>query len=135
MSNASALTRFRNPMINVYSHDVIRLVAFYEGLGFRETFRTPREGTPVHVEVALDGFKVGIASVDAAIADHGLNPNLGGRPVEIVLWTDDTDRDYARLTAEGGPSLSPPHDFLAGRLRAAWLADPDGNPIQLVQQR
>jgi uncharacterized glyoxalase superfamily protein PhnB len=112
----------------------VRLVAFYEGLGFRETFRTPKEGQPVHVEVTLNGFTIGIASVDAAVADHGLRPELGGRPVEIVLWTDDTDRDYARLTAAGAPSLSPPHDFLAS-LRLAWVADPDGNPIQLAQHR
>ena len=85
--------------------------------------------------MSLGQFKIGVASVEAAIADHDLNPELGGRPVEIVLWTDDTSRDYARLTAGGAPSLSPPHDFLAGRLRAAWVADPDGNPIQLVQRR
>lgn len=82
----------------------------------------------------MDQFTVGIASVEAAIADHGLKPNLGGRPIEIVLWTDDTDRDYERLTADGAPSLSPPHDFLSN-LRRAWVADPDGNPIQLAQHR
>ena len=109
---------FRNPAINLYSHDVTRLVRFYASLGFRETFRTPEEGIPDHVEVALDGLTIGVASVDAAIAHHGLSPNLDGRPVEIVLWTDDTDRAYARLTAAGAPSLSPPHDFLAD-LRAA----------------
>jgi catechol 2,3-dioxygenase-like lactoylglutathione lyase family enzyme len=125
---------FHSPAINLYSHDVLRLVAFYEGLGFRETFRTPAEGEPVHVEVALDGFIIGIASVEAAAADHGLRPELGGRPVEIVLWTDDTDGAYERLVADGAPSLSPPHDFLA-HLRLAWVADPDGNPIQLAQRR
>lgn len=125
---------FRNPAINIYSQDVVRLVSFYERLGFRETFRTPKEGTPVHVEVTLGQFTVGIASVEAAIADHGLKPNLGGRSIEIVLWTDDTDRDHARLTADGAPSLSPPHNFLSN-LRVAWVADPDGNPIQLVQNR
>jgi predicted enzyme related to lactoylglutathione lyase len=126
---------FRNPMINIYSDDLAQLVVFYEGLGFRETFRTPAEGTPVHVEVTLDDFVIGIASVDAAVAEHGLSPELGGRPIEIVLWTDDVDRDHARLIASGAPSLSAPHDFLDGRLRAAWLTDPDGNPIQLVQRR
>lgn len=130
----TAPATFRNPAINIYSHDVVRLVRFYASLGFKETFRTPHEGTPVHVEVALDGFTLGIASVAAASADHGLSPNLGGRPVEIVLWTDDTDRAYVLLTAAGAPSLSPPHDFLTG-LRAAWVADPDGTPIQLVQRR
>jgi hypothetical protein len=45
---------FSKPQINVYSHDVVRLVTFYEGLGFRETFRTPKAGTPDHVELVLD---------------------------------------------------------------------------------
>jgi uncharacterized glyoxalase superfamily protein PhnB len=125
---------FQTPAINIYSYDLVRLVNFYRGLGFRETFRTPKDGTPVHVEVTLDQFTIGIVSVDAAIADHGLKPNLGGRPVEIVLWTDDTDRDYTHLVANGAPSLSPPHDFLSD-LRLAWVADPDGNPVQLAQHR
>jgi predicted enzyme related to lactoylglutathione lyase len=131
----SAAVALRNPMINLYSHDVMRLVGFYERLGFSETFRTPEQGTPVHVELSLDHFKLGIASIDAAIAVHGLSPDLGGRPFEIVFWAEDVDGDYARLAAGGAPSLSRPHDFLAGRLRAAWIADPDGNPIQLVQRR
>ncbi len=130
----TAPAAFRHPAINSYSHDVMRLVRFYTSLGFQETCRTPGEGAPLHVELHLDGFTIGIASVDAASADHSLRPDLGGRPFEIVLWTDATDRDYARLTAAGAPSLSPPHDFLA-HLRAAWVADPDGNPIQLVQRR
>jgi lactoylglutathione lyase len=113
----------------------VRLVSFYEGLGFRETFRTPKDGTPDHVEVVLDGLTIGIASVEAATRDHGLNPDLGGRPVEIVLWTDDTDGDYARLTADGAPSLSAPHDLPSADLRLAWVADPDGNPIRLAQRR
>jgi catechol 2,3-dioxygenase-like lactoylglutathione lyase family enzyme len=125
---------FRSPAVNIYSVDVPRLVRFYEGLGFRERFRTPKEGPPAHVEVALDGFTIGIADVAAATADHGLNPRLDGRPVEIVLWTDDTDSDYSRLISLGAPSLSPPHDYLSN-LRLAWVADPDGNPIQLAQKR
>jgi catechol 2,3-dioxygenase-like lactoylglutathione lyase family enzyme len=127
--------RLALPAINIYSHDVMRLVGFYERLGFRETFRTPQQGVPVHVELTLDQFTIGIASVGAAISDHGLDPDLGGRPIELVFWTEDTDRDHERLAADGAPSLSPPHDFLNGQLRAAWIADPDGNPIQLVQRR
>lgn len=126
---------FTNPQINVYSQDVQRLVAFYQGLGFKESFRYPDTDKPIHVEVKLDHFIIGIASVESAVADHGLKPDLGGRPVEIVLWTDDTDRDYAQLTNEGAPSLSEPHDWLGGKLRLAWVADPDGTPIQLVQKR
>jgi hypothetical protein len=131
----TAVVTLRDPMINIYSRNVIRLIGFYKRLGFRETFRTPKHGRAAHVELSLDHFKIGVASVDATIADHGLSPDLGGRPVEIVFWTDDVDRDFARLATRGIPSLSRPHDFLGGHLRAAWIADPDGNPIQLVQRR
>ena len=126
---------FTNPAINIYTHDVRILVAFYEGLGFKEAFRFPSEGDPIHVELRLDHFTIGVASVDSAITHHGLKPKLDGRPIEIVLWTDDTDGDFARLTVEGAPGLSQPHDWLHGKLRIAWIADPDGNPIQLVQKR
>jgi glyoxylase I family protein len=40
---------------------------------------------------------------------------------------------YAELTANGAPGLAPPHEWL-DRLLIAWVADSDGNPIQLVQQ-
>ncbi len=125
---------FHEPSINILTHDVPRLMAFYEGLGFHETFRTPKEGTPTHVEVTLEQFTIGISSVQAAITEHGLSPELGGHPVAIILWTDSTDREYERLTAAGAPSLRPPHDFRA-ELRTAWIADPDGNPINIVQRR
>jgi len=128
---------FQSPSINIVTHNVDRLVGFYERLGFRETYRTPKEGAPAHVELTLDKFTIGISPVEAAVSHHGLNPNLGGRPISIILWTDDTDRDHARLTAEGSPSLSPPHTFHPNQydLRTAWVADPDGNPIQIVQRR
>jgi catechol 2,3-dioxygenase-like lactoylglutathione lyase family enzyme len=126
---------FRAPMINLYSRDLPRAVAFYLGLGFVETFRTPASGETVHVELKLDGFTLGIATIEAARAHHGLRPEGEGRWIEMVLWTDDTDAALDALVAKGAPLLSPAHDFLDGKLRAAWVADPDGNPIQLVQRR
>jgi hypothetical protein len=122
------------PSINIFSRDVVRLADFYERPGFRETYRYAKNGAPTHMEVNLDQFTIGISSVEAAIKDHGLNPNLGGRTIGAILWTDDTDREYDRLTRESAPSLRPPHDFLTD-LRTAWIADPDGNPINLVQRR
>jgi catechol 2,3-dioxygenase-like lactoylglutathione lyase family enzyme len=128
---------FSAPQVNIYSGDVIRSVEFYRGFGFEETFRTPREGEPIHVELVLDGFKVGIAAATSAAADHGLELDVSkpGRGIEIVLWTDDTDAAFARLIAAGAQVLSEPHDWLGGTLRVAWVADPDENPIQLVQRR
>jgi catechol 2,3-dioxygenase-like lactoylglutathione lyase family enzyme len=128
---------FSTPQVNIYSEDVVRSVEFYRSLGFEETFRTPREGTPIHVELILDGFKVGIAAVTSAVADHGLELDLSkpGRGMEILLWTDDTDAAFERLVAAGAQPLSEPHDWLGGTLRLAWVAAPDGNPIEVAQRR
>lgn len=126
---------FRSPMINLYSHDLSRAAEFYSELGFVESFRTPASGEPVHIELTMDGFTLGIATLEAAKEHHSLRPGGEGRWIEIVLWTDDTDTALTALVARGARLLSPAHDFLDGKLRAAWVADPDGNPIQLVQQR
>jgi hypothetical protein len=63
---------FRSPQINIYSRDLAKAQSFYASLGFRETFRTPPTGTPSHVELQLDGFKLGIATIEAAQQHHGL---------------------------------------------------------------
>lgn len=125
---------FSAPQITLYSSDVPRAMDFYGGLGFTEVFRYAPNGRPVHVELALDGFTLGIADVEAARADHGLAPDLSGQAVEVVLWCEDTDEAFAKLTAAGAKALSEPHDWLDD-LRLAWVADPDLNPIQLVQRR
>jgi predicted enzyme related to lactoylglutathione lyase len=122
-------------MINLYSRDLARAAAFYAELGFIETFRTPESGEPVHIELSLDGFTLGIATIAAAQQHHNLRPGGEGRWIEIVLWTSDTDVAVTALVAKGTPLLTPAHDFQEGKLRAAWVADPDGNPIQLVQRK
>ncbi|MEU4553495.1 VOC family protein [Micromonospora violae] len=50
----------------------------------------------------------------------------------VVLWTDDTAHAYAELTTSGARALAAPHRWL-DRLLIAWTADPDSNPIQIVQ--
>lgn len=99
-----------------------------------ETFRTPDAGEPIHIELKLDSFTLGIATIEAVRDHHGLRPEGDGRWIELVLWTDNVDASVAELVAHGAQLLSPAHDFLEGELRAAWIADPDGNPIQLVQR-
>ncbi|GGM02879.1 VOC family protein [Nakamurella endophytica] len=126
----------RDPQINLYVADIPAAVAFHRDLlGFTETFRTPVDGPPVHVELRLGALVLCLAHPDNALRMHGLRVGAGGSPrAEVVLWCDGVDADHARLVAAGAPSLGPPHDFL-GRLRAAWVADPAGNPVELVQQR
>lgn len=123
---------FRTPQVILFSEDVTRAATFYTRLGFTETFRVPSEGEPIHVDLVLDGYKIGIASVASTRDDHGLDPVPEGQRAAVILWTDDTPAAFAALTDSGAPALVPPHEWL-GRLLIAWTADPDGNPIQIVQ--
>jgi len=123
---------FRDPQVILFSEDVARAAAFYAGLGFTEMFRVSADGEPIHVDLALDGYKIGIASVASTRDDHGLDPVPHGQRAAVILWTDDTAAAYANLVAAGAPALSAPHGWL-DRLLIAWTADPDGNPIQIVQ--
>src|SRR5215469_4049504 len=124
MTSSEKSVSFRDPSFNFFVRDVVRTVQFYTDLlGFTETFRTPREGLPVHVELRLGQFTLAITSIDAALADHGLVMNPSSPSAELVVWTDDTDEAYMALTEKGAASLVPPHDFLQTH-RVAWVADP-----------
>ncbi|GAB4110520.1 MAG: hypothetical protein Fur005_11180 [Roseiflexaceae bacterium] len=127
--------QYYDPAINYYVDDVERAVRFYsEHFGLIETFRTPEDGTLLHVEVRSGPLILGLAAKEAARAMHGLPVGEGGSPrAEVVIWTDDVDLAYQTLLAHGVPGLSAPHNFL-GRLRAAWVIDPDENPVEIVAQ-
>lgn len=125
------MSAFRAAQVILFTDDLPRAAAFYLRLGFTETFRVPADGEPVHVDFVLNGYKLGIATAAAAAEDHGLAPIAEGQRVAVILWTDDTASAYAELVASGTPALSAPHMFL-GRV-IAWTADPDGNPIQIVE--
>ena len=126
------MAQFREPQVVLFSTDVTRSAAFYASLGFEEVFRTPATGEPIHVDLVLDGYRIGIASVDSTRDDHGLDPVATGQRAAVVLWTEDVRSAYVELVAAGVPGLKEPQEWL-GRLLIAWLADPDGNPVQIVQ--
>jgi catechol 2,3-dioxygenase-like lactoylglutathione lyase family enzyme len=37
---------FRTPQVVLFTEQLERATRFYQALGFREVFRTPKEGTP-----------------------------------------------------------------------------------------
>jgi lactoylglutathione lyase len=123
---------FTAGLVNLYTHDIEAGQRFYRDLlGFTETFRTPAEGTPSHVELVLNGFKVGLGTVEAARRVHGVEAVPGSPAMVIVVWTDDVDRACADLTAAGVPALQPPHDT-GNNNRTALFRDPDGNLVEIV---
>ena len=121
------------PQVILFSADVEQASAFYQRLGFRETFRVPDDGPPIHVDLVLGDYKIGFASIASAREHHALRPVDEGQRATVTLWTEDTHAAYRTLTDAGVPSLAEPHVWL-DRLLIAWIQDPDGHPIQLVQR-
>jgi hypothetical protein len=94
----AAMPTFRAPMINLYSRDLSRAVAFYLELGFVETFRTPASGEPVHIELTKDGFTLCFLSLQgAAQSVKGSYPRMA--PLEQYLMDRDAENSMARSAA------------------------------------
>ena len=126
---------FTEGFVNLYIRDIEAGIHFYRDLlGFKETFRTPREGTPEHVELTLNGFGVGLGTVEAAKKVHGVDPTPGSPAMVLVVWTDDVDKSFEGLTSAGTPVVQPPHDTGSSN-RNALLRDPDGNLVEIVAKR
>jgi catechol 2,3-dioxygenase-like lactoylglutathione lyase family enzyme len=127
---------FAAPQVILFSADVERATAFYQRLGFAETFRVPDQDPthpPIHVDLVLGDYTIGFASIASSREHHGLRPVDRGQRATVTLWTEDTGAAYRTLTDAGVPGLAEPHVWL-DRLLIAWVEDPDGHPIQLVQR-
>ena len=125
---------FTDGLVNLYTGDIQAAVHFYgDLLGLAESFRTPTEGLPEHVEFRVGGFTLGLGSLEAARRVHGVEAEPGRPAVALVLWTDDVDRAYASLAAAGVPGLRPPHDT-GNDNRSALVRDPDGTLIEIVSR-
>ena len=125
---------FADALINLYTHDIEAALRFYKDLlGLEETFRTPPDRAPEHVEFRIGGFTLGLGTVEAARRVHGVDPQPGAPAMALVLWTDDVDRAFATLTAAGAPAVQQPHPS-GNNNRSALLRDPDGNLVELVSQ-
>jgi len=123
---------FVSAFVNLYTRDIEAGLRFYRDLlGFRETFRTPATGTPTHVELTLGGFGIGLGTVEAAKRVHGVEASPGSPAMVLVVWTEDVDRAFQKLTAAGTPMVQPPH-YTGNSNRNALLRDPDGNLVEIV---
>src|ERR1700721_410971 len=118
---------YRTGLVNLYTRDIEAGLRFYRDLlGFTETFRTPAEGVLEHVELCLEGFTVGLGTVEAARRVHGVDPSPGTPAMVLVIWADDVDSACAQLAAAGVPVLQGAHDPGTNN-RNPLLRDPAGN--------
>ncbi|UJP11588.1 VOC family protein [Microbacterium sp. KUDC0406] len=123
---------FRTPQTVLFTRDIDRAASFYRALGFAEVFRTPSSGTPIHVDLELDGCRLGLATEASTRDDHGLDPIARGQRAAVILWTDDVRSAYELLIEHGAAPVRAPSPWL-DRLLIAWAEDPDGHLVQVVQ--
>ena len=109
-------------------HDLERSLAFYGALGIEESFRLHHEDGSlmlVYLHVGGDRF--------LELFPGGTEtPVTGGSFMHICLRTDDLHAEVTALEAKGisidrGPSVGLDHNW------QAWVTDPDGNAIELMQ--
>jgi len=125
---------FVNGLVNLYTRDIEAGIRFYRDLlGFRETFRTPAHGTPTHVEFQLNGFGVGLGTVEAAKRVHQVDAKPGTPAMALVVWCENVDEAFEQLKSEGVHVVRPPHDA-GNKNRSALLKDPDGNLVEIVSK-
>lgn len=122
-----------DPQVILFVADRERAAAFYSAFGFRETFRSPREH-PVKLEMLRGGFGLGLALPEPAAESHGLTPVTSGHRACLTFWTDEVEAAHALALAACGTELRGPHPFQDGQLTVAFVEDPDGHPVQLVQR-
>jgi lactoylglutathione lyase len=95
--------------------------AFYEELGFEETYRFPPEGEAGYVALQRGNSSIGIGGgADSEEDAFG-----------YWVYVDDVDAEVERLRAAGAPIVAEPEDQPWGE-RVARTRDPHGNLVYLA---
>jgi catechol 2,3-dioxygenase-like lactoylglutathione lyase family enzyme len=128
------MAEFEAVQVNLWCDDVERCAAFFRRLGMSEKFRFPAHGEPHQIEVEAAGVRIGFSSAHVGSEFFGITTSPGEN-MEVVLWCRDVDDLDRRALDAGGSPVTSPTDSPDGRLRYAWLHDPEGHRVKLVQER
>ena len=116
--------------IAIYTRDLARLEAFYtQVLGFPVVRRWDAVGI---VFVDVGDLWIELTSQDSP--DDGAQPRALDQGVGInhfALQVDDVDRSFQELGDRGVHVLAAPANY--ENVRVAFLADPDGNVLELIE--
>jgi lactoylglutathione lyase len=110
-------------------HDLKRSLAFYAQLGIHEAFRLNHEDGSlmlVYLHVGGDRF------LELFPGGAAPDPTREGSFMHLCLRSDDLHKDVETLRDKGvtidqGPSMGLDRNW------QAWITDPDGNAIELMQ--
>jgi len=118
--------------IAIYTRDLARLEAFYtQTLGFPVARRWDAPGI---VFVDAGGLWIELTRQDAP--DDGTRPRALDQGVglnHLALQVDNVDVAFRELVGKGVRALAAPDSY--ENVRVAFLADPDGNVLELIEDR
>jgi lactoylglutathione lyase len=107
---------------------------FYETLlGGERNYQFPPEGEAVFVVLRFEQTELGLGVLGAGPSLHGQpqRPATGHR-IELCLYVSGLDAVVEALSAAGAPILLQPTAQPWGE-RVAYVSDPDGNLVMLVE--
>jgi catechol 2,3-dioxygenase-like lactoylglutathione lyase family enzyme len=110
----------------VYPRDFARTVGWYDDVLGLARYREFGSGG------RITGVVYFLGSGFLEVSSHGEGFGAADGSVRVWLQVRDVDAEAARLAAGGAPILEEPADRPWG-LREAWVADPDGLRLCLVQ--
>ena len=87
-----------------------------------------------YAQIALSGTRLGLfsRSAMASTLDQKLEPESSSTKFELGFKVENCDAAFEELVACGVPAVTEPQTRSWGQ-RTAYLADPDGNLIELVE--
>jgi lactoylglutathione lyase len=111
------------------AHDLDRALEFYALLGIHEAFRLHREDGSlmlIYLHVAGDRF------IEMFPGGPPPDPGRKGSFMHLCLLVDDLQATVAQLR-EAGIAIDREPKIGLDYNWQAWIRDPDGNPIELMQ--
>lgn len=110
--------------------DIEPILAFYrDQLGFPEMFRMEKDGRLWIVYLKMTDTQF----IELFPGGHGETPERGALGLTHVSWdVDDIEAAIAELAERGVPLTTPLRKGQSGNLQA-WITDPEGNRIELMQ--
>ena len=111
--------------------NIDRSVAFYKTLGFEELRRMDIRDEAINVFMGLpgDGPRLELTY------NHGVDSyDLGTGYNHIALTVEDLDGKLADLAEAGIQPEKPPYQVRPGGSRIAFVRDPDGYRIELIER-
>ena len=111
--------------------DLDRSVAFFEALGLTCTSRTEiPDAFEAILENADKGSKLQLAQQKAATGPI----EMGTAFWKLYVNTDDIEHTYAAALAAGAATISEPQRLERWPVSIAFVSDPDGYQVELVQR-